>query len=176
VGYKKQQSSLILFGQRLRDLRQSINLSQEQVYHATGIGQSHLARIEAGTLNTGISHIALLAEFFGIGDHQLLEYGAPIPDSEILRKNVIKYLKAKGIDPAVFLKKSLVHLVETKLLPSKFFSTARFAKEIAEFLKEKHDADFNTSQISRAMDGFVKRGLVEKMETDKRSKFQYRRK
>jgi len=172
----KKQNSLTLFGKRLKAFRQAVDLSQEQVYYATGIGQSHLVKIESGTVNTGISHIALLAEFFGVEDFQLLEYKAPIPDAEFLRKNVSKYLKSKGIDPTVVFKKSLVRLIETKLLSSKFFTTARFAKEIADFLAEKHDAEFNTSHISHVMEVFTKKGLVEKIATDKKSKFQYKKK
>ncbi|MBT1697156.1 helix-turn-helix transcriptional regulator [Fulvivirgaceae bacterium PWU4] len=175
MAINKETDSLILFGQRLRAIREAANLSQEQIHYVTGISQSHIARIEAGVLNTGINHVSRLAELFGLEDYELFQYKSPIPDSELLKKNIAKFLKSRDIDPAVFLKKSLVHLIETKLLPSKFFSSPRLAKEIAEYFKEKVNAEFTTSHISQAMEGFVKKGLVEKLETEKKSKFQYRK-
>lgn len=175
MGKNKKTDSLILFGQRLKAIREASNLSQEQVHYVTGISQSQIARIEAGTLNTGINHASILAALFGLEDYELFQYKSPIPDPELLKRNISKYLRNQDIDPAVFIKKSLVHLIETKLLPSKFFGLPRFAKEIVEYLKEKTDTEFTTSHVSQAMNGFVRKGAVEKLRTDKKSKFQYRK-
>jgi transcriptional regulator with XRE-family HTH domain len=172
----KKTDSLILFGQRLKAIREASNLSQEQIHYVTGISQSQIARIEAGTLNTGISHVSRLADLFGLEEYELFQFKSPIPDAELLKRNISRYLKSRDIDPSVFIKKGLVYLIETKLLSSKFFSSPRLAKEISEYLKEKANAKFTTSHISQAMDGFVRKGLVEKLETDKKSKFQYRKK
>lgn len=176
MAQNKKADSLILFGQRLKAIREASNLSQEQVHYATGISQSQIAQIEAGNINTGINRVSTLADLFGLEDYELFQYKSPIPDSELLKRNISKYLKSRDIDPAIFIKKSLVHLIETKLLPSKFFSSPRFAKEISEYFKEKSDTKFTTSHISQAMEGFVRRGLVEKLKTDKKTKFQYRKK
>lgn len=172
----KKTDSLILFGQRLKAIREASNLSQEQVHYATGISQSQIAQIEAGNINTGISRVSIIADLFGLEDYELFQYKSPIPDPELLKRNISKYLKSRDIDPAVFVKKSLVHFIETKLLPSKFFVSPRFAREISEFFKEKHNAVFTTSHISQAMEGFVRKGQVEKLKTDKKTKFQYRKK
>jgi transcriptional regulator with XRE-family HTH domain len=66
--------------------------------------------------------------------------------------------------------------IETKLLPSKFFSSPRFAREISEYFKEKHGVKLTTTRLSKALDGFVRKGLIEKLETDKKGKFQDRAK
>lgn len=172
----KKTDSLVLFGKRLKAIREASNLSQEQVHYATGISQSQIAQIEAGNINTGINRVSTLADLFGLEDYELFQYKFPIPDSEVLKRNISKYLKSRDIDPAIFLKKSLVHLIETRLLPSKFLNSPRLAKEISEYFKEKSNTEFTTSHISQAMEGFVRKGLVEKLKTDKKTKLQYRRK
>lgn len=80
-----------------------------------------------------------------------------------------------GIDPAIFLKKGLANTLRTKILPSKFLSSPRFAKEIADHLNEKFELEFTTTAISQALENLRKRGLIEKLPTDKKSKFQYRK-
>ena len=124
----------------------------------------------------GIHYVSLFAELFGLEDYELFQYKAAIPDADLLKKNVSKYLKSRKIDPAVFLKQSLVHLIETKLLPSKFFTSPRFTREISEFLEEKDGTSFSTSHISQALNGFVRKGKVEKLKTDKKTKHQYKSK
>jgi transcriptional regulator with XRE-family HTH domain len=176
VRFNTNRNSLLLFGQRLKSIREAAGLSQAQVHDFTGIGRSHIVRIETGTLNTGLHNISILGELFGLEDYELLQYKSPLPNPDILRKNVSKYLKSRKMDPAVSLKQGLVHLIETKLLPSKFFASPRFAKEISEFLKEKDGESFTTSHISQALGGFVDAGRVEKIKTDKKTKYQYRSK
>jgi transcriptional regulator with XRE-family HTH domain len=168
--------SLVKFGKRLQLIRTSIDITQEQIQYATGITQSHLSRVEAGELNIGLTHISVLADFFGLEEFELLQYGNPIPDSELLRKNVSKYLKRNGVDPSIFLKKGLAHLLKDKVLPTRFMSSPKYTKEIASFIEDKFQAKFTTTAISQALENLRKRGLVEKMETDKKSKFQYRKK
>ena len=109
-------------------------------------------------------------------DYELLQYNSPIPDADVLKKSVSRYLKNHSIDPAVFLKQGLVHLIETKLLPSKFFTSLRSTKEISEFLEGKDGGSFTTSHISQALNGFIRKGLVERLKTDKKTKYQYRSK
>jgi len=173
---RSDKNSATLLGERLKAIRKASGLSQEQVHYVTGIIQSQLARFESGKLSARIDDISMLAELFGLEDYELLQYKASIPDSDLLRKNVSKYLKSRSIDPAVFLKESAAHYIETKLLPSKFFNSPRFTREISEFFKDKHRAKFTTTQLSQALEAFVRKGLIEKLETDKKKRFQYRAK
>ncbi|HEY9047902.1 MAG TPA: helix-turn-helix transcriptional regulator [Ohtaekwangia sp.] len=163
------------FGERFKKFRQAADVSQEQVHYATGIAQPHLSEIETGSRNIGLTHIAVLAEFFGLTDSELLDYSAPLPSSEELKKSIRGFLKKNGIDPATFLKKGLANTLRTKVLPSKFLSSPRFAKEVADLLKDKFGADFTTTAISQALENLRKKGLVVKLPTDKKSKFQYRK-
>lgn len=175
MGYYKDQRILDYFGKRLKTYREAADLSQEQVHLSTGIGQSNIAKMELGKLNTSLSQLALLAELFGLEYHELLDNKASIPETEDLRKSVSKFLKKRGVDPATFLRKSITHLFETKLIQSKFLSTPRFSKEIAEYCVEKYNVEFTTSHISRAMESFARKGSIEILKTDKKSKFQYKK-
>jgi hypothetical protein len=127
-------------------------------------------------LNIGLTHISVLADFFGLEEFELLQYKNPIPDSELLKKNVSKYLKKSSIDPSIFLKKGLAHLLRDKVLPTRFMASPKYTKEIALYLADKFQAEFTTTAISQALENLRKKGLVEKILTDKKSKFQYRKK
>jgi transcriptional regulator with XRE-family HTH domain len=161
------------FGKRIQAFRNAINLSQEQLHYATGISQSHIARIELAQLNTSISHLSLLAEFFGVEEHELLNFNKPIPDGDVLKKNVIKYLKVNGIEVESILKPSATHILATKILASKFLNTPKYTSELVEHISEKYEIHFGSSQISTAMEILRKKGSVEKIYTTKKSKFQY---
>lgn len=169
-------NSVTLFGERLKALREASGLSQEQIQYVTGIHRTQIGRFESGVSGARIEDISALADLFGMEDCELLQYNSPIPDSDNLKRIISKYLKNQGIDPAVFLKQGLVHLIETKLLPSKFFTSFHSTREISEFLQGKERAEFTTSHISQALNGFIRKGLVEKQKTGKKTKYQYRSK
>ncbi len=174
--YSKNERILSQFGQRLRLFREAAELSQEQIHYATGIGQSNISQMESGDLNTSLSQLALLCEFFGIEDHEMLDYKSPIPETDELRRRITRFLKKRNIEPSTVLKRSITTIFEKKLIPSKFLSTPRFNKEIAQHLLEKYDVDFSTTLIARTLGIFTERGLIERIPTDKKSKFQYRKK
>lgn len=178
MSYLRNKKALELFGKRLQTIRLAVDLSQEQVHHATGISQSQIARTELGQLNTSLSHIAMYADLFGMQHHEMLEYGAPVPNSSVLKKGVTKFIKSRGFDPEIFLKQhqGTTHIIQNKLLQTKFLTAPRFTREIVDYCKEKYDADFTTSQVSKVLDGLHKKGALEKLKTDKKTKFQYRKK
>ncbi len=167
--------SVVLFGQRLKKLREAADISQEQIHYATGITQMHISRIESGDINTSIGKASKLASFFGLEDYEMFFYNQNIPAGDFLQKNIAKFLIRNNIDPKIFLKKGLTNIL-TKELQSKFFNTPKYAVEISEMLEEKHNVKFSTARISDAMNDFKKKGLIEKLSTDKKSKFQYRKK
>ena len=177
VGYFKNQKTIDKFGQRLLAFRLTADLSQEQVHLATGIGQSHIAKTELGQVNTSISHLSLYAELFGIEDHELLDYNAAIPEEGTLKRNVAKFLRSRGFDPSLFLKQhqGATHIIEHKILETKFLTVPRFAREIVDYCQDKYEADFTTSQVSRVLDELYRKGVIEKLKTDKKTKFQYRK-
>lgn len=165
------------FGKRLQAFRLAAGLSQIQVHQATGIGQSHVARTELGQVNISISHVSLYAELFGVKGGELLNFGDAVPSEAILKKNVVKFLKSRGFDPSLFLKENqgLTHILEKKILGTKFLAVPRSARDIADYCMEKYGAEFTTSHISLVLDRLLEKGLLEKLKTDRKRRFEYRK-
>lgn len=173
--YLKNQRTLDRFGSRLQAFRMGADLSQEQLHLATGVGQSHIAKTELGQINTSISHLSLYAELFGVTDHEFVNYDGPIPDEISLKKSVRKFLKARGFEPDVFLRqhRGPTHIIEHKILTTQFFTVPRYTREIVTHCREKYDAEFTTSQVSQVLDVLSQKGLIKKLKTDKKNRYQY---
>jgi transcriptional regulator with XRE-family HTH domain len=176
VAYYRDTELLVNIGRRIRLIRETADLSQEQVYYATKIGQSNIAKLEVGKLNTSISQLSLLAKFFGLELSLLIDTKQPIPEFDSVKRGISRFLKKNDIDENIFFRKKLSRLIETRLIPGKFFNSPKTAKDIAEHLNIEYSILFSTPHISQSMEGFRKRGLIEKLPTDKKSKFQYRKK
>jgi transcriptional regulator with XRE-family HTH domain len=71
--YYRDDTTIRKFGKKLREIRQSKNLSQEQLAHACGLEYSQINRIELGKVNTSISHVTLLAKQLGVKPSELFE-------------------------------------------------------------------------------------------------------
>jgi transcriptional regulator with XRE-family HTH domain len=175
VGFYKEKNSLIRFGERIKKMRELLNLSQEQIHYATGISQPYIVKIEKAETNIGLGYISLLASFYGLEDFELLQYDNALPDADKIKQNILRFLKQNDIEAAIFFKKGLIRYLELTLLTTNFFNTPKFTKEIAEYLQQKYKTNFTTSAISQAMESVRKKGLVEKLSTDRKSKFQYRK-
>ena len=74
VKYLKDQSFIDMFGKRLKQLRESRGLSQEQLALKTDLSQSQIARTELGQVNTSISHAALYARELQIDVRELFDF------------------------------------------------------------------------------------------------------
>jgi transcriptional regulator with XRE-family HTH domain len=62
----------ILFGQRLRALREDRELSQEQLAHKAGLDRTYVSSCERGKRNVSLSTICKFAEALGVAPHELL--------------------------------------------------------------------------------------------------------
>jgi len=176
VAYYRDSKLLEEFGKRVKAFRLAAELSQEQVQYATGISQSNIYSLELGRLNTSLSHVGLLADFFGVSLSDFVNFKTPIPDADSLKKGVDVYLKKKKIDPNTFQKKGLTKLLRDRVLKSKFLLTPRHAKDIALYIFETWHAQFTTSALSQALENLHKHGAVEKIKTESKNKFLYRKK
>lgn len=162
-------------GARLKSIRIQANLSLQQMFLATGVSKGHIINIEAGTVNTGISYLGLYCDLFGIDSALLLDFNSPVPDEATLQQAVKKYIKSKGIDPAVFFKPGVTNIIVNKLLKTNYLNAPRFAKEIADYCAEKYKVTFTTIRISKVLDDLSKKKVIEKLASDKKSKYQYRK-
>lgn len=62
------------FGARVRSIRMSKNISQEDLANDSGFAYSHINRIENGKTNPSLSHIMKIAEVLGVPAKELLDF------------------------------------------------------------------------------------------------------
>lgn len=62
------------FGKRLREIRKAKNITQEELVYRTGFELSQIGRIERGTVNTSISHVAAIAKALGVPAAELFMF------------------------------------------------------------------------------------------------------
>ena len=74
VQYLKDQEFIEKFGKKLKELRESKEMSQEALALKTNISQSQIARTETGKVNTSISHVAAYAKALNIEVKALFEF------------------------------------------------------------------------------------------------------
>jgi len=62
------------FGLRVRDLRTSENLSQEQLSNKTGFHRTYIGMIERGERNISLTNMAIFAKAFNLTIDELLKF------------------------------------------------------------------------------------------------------
>ena len=72
--YLKDENFIKNFGQKLKQVRESRGLSQEQFSLLTEVSQSQIARTELGQVNTSISHVSIYAKFLKIDPKDLFDF------------------------------------------------------------------------------------------------------
>ncbi|MBX3238812.1 MAG: helix-turn-helix transcriptional regulator [Chitinophagaceae bacterium] len=69
--YFKDDQFVKKFGDRLRKLRKTKKITQEELAYRTGFELSQIGRIERGTINTSISHVSAIARALDISPSEL---------------------------------------------------------------------------------------------------------
>lgn len=72
--YLKDEDFIKKFGQKLKQVRESCGLSQEQLSLLTEVSQSQIARTELGQVNTSISHVSIYAKFLKVDPKYLFDF------------------------------------------------------------------------------------------------------
>jgi transcriptional regulator with XRE-family HTH domain len=67
------------FGNRIRQLRNDKNLSQEKLSFETGFHRTYIGIIERGERNISLSNIAVFAKFFKLSLSDLLDFSTSNP-------------------------------------------------------------------------------------------------
>lgn len=62
------------FGLRIRNLRLSKNMSQEQLSYITGFHRTYIGMIERGERNISLDNIAVFAKVFAMSVSELLDF------------------------------------------------------------------------------------------------------
>lgn len=72
--HTRHQKGIISFGQHLRLLRKSKNMTQEELAGRADLEFSQVSRIERGIINTSLSQIIVIAEALGVHPRELLDF------------------------------------------------------------------------------------------------------
>ena len=72
--YYKDEAFIKKFGEKLKQVRISKNLSQEELANETGFEVSQISRIERGTQNTSISHVSAIAKALDVQPSELFKF------------------------------------------------------------------------------------------------------
>ncbi len=72
--YTRHDTGIKLFGEKLREIRQSRELTQVQLAMASGLELSQISRIERGVINTSISQLFQIAEALGVHPKALFDF------------------------------------------------------------------------------------------------------
>ena len=63
-----------LLGQRIRELRKSKNLSQEQLAFSSGLSRQYIADVERGARNIGIVNVQKIAKALGTPISEVFDF------------------------------------------------------------------------------------------------------
>jgi transcriptional regulator with XRE-family HTH domain len=72
--YSKDIEGIAKFGKKLRKIRRSLKISQEQLAWDTGLEYSQINRIERGIINTSISNVFIIANSLKISPSILFDF------------------------------------------------------------------------------------------------------
>ena len=67
------------FGQRIKQLRNQKNISQEKLSFLTGFHRTYIGMIERGERNISLTNMAVFAKIFEISISELLDFSAVNP-------------------------------------------------------------------------------------------------
>ena len=72
--YYRDEDFIKKFGLRLKEIRKSKKVSQEELAFRCGFELSQVGRIERGTINTSISHVSAIAKALEVSPEELFKF------------------------------------------------------------------------------------------------------
>jgi transcriptional regulator with XRE-family HTH domain len=66
----------VLFGQRLKEIREQKGLSQERLAALAGLNRTYISKIERGERNVSLQTAARLADALGVAVSSMLDKGS----------------------------------------------------------------------------------------------------
>ncbi|MBQ8169013.1 helix-turn-helix transcriptional regulator [bacterium] len=101
------------FGKRIKELRESRKLTQEQLAELMGLDYQSISRIETGVYFTNYENLNKFANVFNVQIKDLFDYGH-IQTAELLKLNIKNELDILNSAELSFLYKILQSLKELK--------------------------------------------------------------
>lgn len=69
--YLRDNEGIFKFGKRIKEVRLSKKISQENLAYESGLEYSQISRIERGVINTSISHVFAIAKALDVPPSEL---------------------------------------------------------------------------------------------------------
>lgn len=82
-----------ILGIRIRNLRNEVNMTQEELSEKANISLKHLGEIERGRGNPTLKNIEGLAVVFDMQAHELLNFGEFDKPEQVIREEVLARVK-----------------------------------------------------------------------------------
>lgn len=91
MSYERDKISYLI-GKRIKDLRQSKKMSQEQLALSSGLHPAYLGRVERGEKCASIETLSKVSKGLDVPLSEVIDIDAPISDSKKQALNRIEYL------------------------------------------------------------------------------------
>lgn len=98
------------FGKRIKELRESLFMSQEEFSEKIGIHRNTLARIESGENFVSLETLENIKEALGVEYNELFTFGKPV-DKDPLKAFTLKLRELNDADAKYFLKNINAYLI-----------------------------------------------------------------
>ena len=76
------------FGQRIKQLRNQNNISQEKLSFSTGFHRTYIGMIERGERNISLTNIAVFAKVFEMSISELLDFSSIDPNHSYINYEI----------------------------------------------------------------------------------------
>ncbi|MBO6087833.1 helix-turn-helix transcriptional regulator [bacterium] len=108
-----------MFGKRLKELRKSKNLTQEQLAELVGFEPNHLTKIESGKHFPQPEKLDSIAKVFDIQIKDLFDYEHKLPE-QILKNKITNWLEEAQTPEIEYIYKTIQNLKEYKKFVKKY--------------------------------------------------------
>ena len=104
----------LLLGERIKELRKSKNITQEQLVEMIGSNTNNLSRIENGKKFLSAEKLVKIANALNVEVKDLFDFGHVMPD-EIIKQNIISDINTLSTNQLKYVYKTLKNIKEFNL-------------------------------------------------------------
>lgn len=164
----------VKFGMRLGNFKKKANVSFAKMSYGTSISVNHINNTVKGKANPTIMQVEAYARFFGVEDHEMLEFGGKIPGRLTLQRNIKAHFESIGyISNESFKKLGPSYMVEEFIEEYGTFPKPLEAAEIKELSNSKNETSYKTNDVTRVLNKLVREEILVKINTGNPKKPKY---
>lgn len=138
-------------GEKLKRLRETLMLSQQQLATVLLLSRSTITRIESGDgVSPGIDNYGMLIFFFGYTFETFFTNSFKYPNEHALRQQIEEFHRKEGSETykVIYSQPDFSELVNNKVLKSNFFETFRDVQTTLKHIEDKYGFRYPSSVAS----------------------------